>query len=189
MCNTVTNILTINGTEGQVAKVRDFIKGSKGESISFQKFFPMPKNLTGKHNVKYKFGGKTIPVPDWMDWRIKHWGTKWDAMPIEDDTVNATNRIIFNTASTTPDMAIALLAVVFPEVSFNVIFSDEYAGQYSGEYTFAGGGEVIEWNCLTDDSDEAMEYYFLTHEYDRENWKKNEDGEWVHINVENQDKE
>ena len=178
MCNYVTNILTINGTEDQVAKVRDFIKGSKGESISFQSFFPTPKNLKGKRNVNYKLGSKTIPVPDWMDWRIRYWGTKWDAIPIEDDAVNAPNRIIFNTASTTPDKAIVCLAVVFPEVSFHVIFSDENAGEYSGEYTLAGGGEEVEWNCLTDGSDEAMEYYFLTHEYDRGNWKKGEDGKW-----------
>ena len=189
MCNYVTNILTINGTEAQVAKVRDFIKGSNGESISFQSFFPMPENLTGKRNVNYEFGGRTIPIPDWMDWRFKHWGTKWDAMPVEDDTINAANRIIFNTVSTTPDMAIAMLSVVFPEVSFNIIFSDENAGEYSGEYTFTGGGDVVEWNWLTDDSDEAMEYYFLTHEYDRENWKKDEDGTWVNINDVDYDEE
>ena len=189
MCNTVTNILTINGTEEQVAKVREFIKGSNGESISFQSFFPMPKNLKGKRKVNYKYGGKTIPVPDWMVWRFKYWGTKWDAMPIEDDAVNAPNRIIFNTASTTPDRAIACLAVLFPEVSFHVIFSDECAGTYSGEYTFAGVGEVLEWTCLTDDSDEAMEYYFRTHEYDRGNWKKGEDGKWVNINEDEDNKE
>lgn len=181
MSNTVTNILTINGTDKQVAKVREFIKGSNNESISFQSIFPMPKNLKGKRNVNYKLGSKTISVPDWMDWRFKHWGTKWDAMPVEDDVVNAPNHIIFNTASTTPDKAIACLAVLFPEVSFHVIFSDECAGEYSGEYTFSGVAEDLKWTCLTDDSDEAMEYYFLTHEYDRANWKKGEDGKWVNI--------
>ena len=34
-----------------------------------------------------------------------------------------------------------------------------------------------------------MEYYFLTHEYDRENWKKDEDGTWVNINDEDYDEE
>ena len=81
-------------------------------------------------------------------------------------------------------MAIACLCVLFPEVSFHVIFSDENAGEYSGEYTFGGGGKELEWNCLTDDSDEAMEYYFRTHEYARNEWKKNESGEWVNITEE-----
>ena len=187
MCNYVTNILTINGTEEQVAKVRESIKGSNGEPISFQSFFPMPKNLKGKRHVNYQFESKTIPIPDWMDWRFRYWGTKWDAMPIDDD-VNAPNRILFNTASTTPDMAIACLSYLFPGVSFHVIFSDENAGKYSGEYTYVGG-EMIERNWLTDDSDEAMEYYFLTHEYDRENWKKDADGEWVNIYDEERDEE
>lgn len=187
MPNIVANILTINGTEDQVTKVCEFIKGSNGESISFQSFFPMPKNLKGKRTVKVKFGSEDLSIPDWMYWRFKHWGTKWDASPIEDDPINASNRIIFNTASTTPDMAIAFLAVSFPEVSFHVIFSDEYPGNYSGEYTFGGGGKDISWSCLTDDSDEAMEYYFLTHEYDRKNWKKDEDGKWINIEDEDDD--
>lgn len=187
MSNIVANILTINGTEDQVAKVREFIKGSNGESISFQSFFPMPKNLKGKRTVKVKFGSEDLSIPDWMDWRFKHWGTKWDASPIEDDPINASNRIIFNTADTTPDMAIAFLAVSFPEVSFHVIFSDEYPGNYSGEYTFGGEGNDLAWSCLTDDSDEAMEYYFLTHEYDRKNWKKDEDGKWINIEDEDDD--
>lgn len=187
MSTLVSNIMTINGSDEQVKKVREFIKGSKGESISFQSFIPMPKKLKGERNVKVKVGSRTILVPDWMDWRVKNWGTQRDAMPIEDDAVNAPNRIIFNTASTTPDMAIARLSILFPEVSFNVIFSEESAGTYSGEYTFGNGGIEIEWSCLTDDSDEAMEYYFLTHEYDRENWKKNEDGKWINIEDENED--
>ena len=118
-----------------------------------------------------------------MLWRFNNWGTKWDAEPVQDETVDAPNRIIFSTPTTTPDKAIQNLSREFPEVTFEVIFSDDYAGQYSGKYTVAGG-EVAEWTCLEDDSDEAMEYYFLTHEYDRENWKKDAAGEWININEE-----
>ena len=81
----------------------------------------------------------------------------------------------------------------FPDVTLDVIFSDEYPGQFAGEYTLSGG----EWfkkgfysenddNCIS--IDQAMEYYFRTHEYDRVNWKQDEDGEWVNIN-ENEDDE
>ena len=52
MSNTVTNILTINGTEEQVAEVRNFIKGSRGKSISLQSIYPMPKKLKGKREVE-----------------------------------------------------------------------------------------------------------------------------------------
>ena len=57
MSNTVTNILTINGTDKQVAKVREFIKGSNGEPISFQSIFPMPEDLKGEHKETIMLGG------------------------------------------------------------------------------------------------------------------------------------
>lgn len=180
MSNSITNILTIKGTEEQVAKVRDYIKGSNGESISFQAFCPTPEDLKGEIEVDFKVGKYTIPVPDWMLWRFEYWGTKCDADPIQDESVDAPNQIIFNTSSTTPDKAIQNLSKKFPGVTFEIIFSDEYPGQYSGKYTISEGKE-IEWICLEDDSDEAMEYYFLTHEYDCVNWKKDEDGEWVSV--------
>jgi hypothetical protein len=188
MSNNVSNILTINGTEEQVAKIREFIKGSNGESISFQSFIPMPKNLKGKRNVNVKIGSMTIAIPDDMDWRYQNWGSKWDAMPIEDEAVEAPNRILFNTADETPVAAISHLSEMFPDVSFHVIFSDENEDFYCGEYSISGGAMTNKvwydvWGEAMDDisNDQVMEYYFLTHEYARKEWKKDEDGEWVRV--------
>ena len=197
MSNTVTNILTINGTDKQVAKVREFIKGSNNESISFQSIFPMPKKLKGKHMVEqkdlpYPPGMKPISIPDWMDWRLKFWGCKWDAETIHDEAVDAPNRILFNTPNSTSFEAIVILSLLFPEVTFNLIFSDEYPKQYCGEFTITGG-EISNYACYNGFShtdiggisvDQQMEYYFRTHEYDRENWKKDADGEWINISDE-----
>ena len=194
MSNSVTNILTINGTEEQVAKVRDYIKGSNGEPISFQSIFPMPKSLKGKRMVKVKGVNppsgleKPLTIPDWMDWRFKWWGTHEDADPIQDDVVDAPNRIIFNTPSTTPLNAMIILSVLFPEVTFNVIFCDQNENFFCGEYTLFGGeAENMVWyDALATEhidisTDQKMEYYFRTHEYARDEWKKDEDGKWVHI--------
>ena len=192
MANIVSNILTINGTEDQVAKVRDFIKGSNGESISLQSIVPMPKKLKGKRQVvleglPYPEGVDPISVPDWVFWRMTRWGTVRDAEPISDEAVDAPNRIIFNTSNDTPFAAMVALSELFPEVTLNIIFSDEYPELYCGEYTITGG-EVTnpEWydgiNHTGDiPVDQQMEYYFRTHEYEREEWKKNEDGEWCLI--------
>ena len=90
MSNTISNILTIIGTEEQVAQVRNYIKGSNGESISFQSIVPMPKELKGERMVEIKDvpeGMKPISVPDWLYWRMQYWGCKWDAEPIRDDAV------------------------------------------------------------------------------------------------------
>lgn len=183
MANIITNILTINGTTEDVTKVREFIKGANGETISFQSFLPMPDDLNGEKDVELMMG---ISFPDWYVWRVTHWSTKWDAMPVSDEAVDAPNRIIFNTADATPIRALKALSLHFPEVTFHVIFSDEFAGQFAGEYIVTDG-EVTKkfWFdvALSKDDvfDEAMEYYFRTHEYDRENWKKDEDGEWVSV--------
>ena len=200
MSNTVTNILTINGTDKQVAKVREFIKDSNGESISFQSIFPMPKKLKGKHMVEqkdlpYPPGMKPISVPDWMSWRLKYWGTVKDAETIHDEAVDAPNRILFHTPSDTPLQAIMILSLLFPEATFNVIFSDAQPNLFCGEYTFSGGEVAnLTWFdgiAKTGDIsvDQQMEYYFRTHEYDRENWKKNADGKWINIEEEDNEEE
>ena len=175
MSNTVSNILTINGTEDQVAKVRDFIKGSKGESISFQSIIPMPVELTDGL--------------DRMMWKYMHWGTKWDANAVYDGAVDAPNHILFNTQEATPILAMIALSSHFPDVTFSVIFSDEYPGLFAGEYTLFGGKwskrgwySAFDNNCCS--IDQAMEYYFRTHEYEREYWKKDDDGEWCYIDDE-----
>lgn len=174
MSNTITNILTINGTEKQVAKVREFIKGSNGESISFPSFLPIPEGLNDDM--------------DRMMWKFMHWGTELDAEPVCDEVVDAPNRIIFNTKNSAPIMAMRALSSYFPNVTLNFIFSDEYPGLLAGEYTLTGG-EITKkvlydvWGEGTDDlsEDQVMEYYFRTHEYERNEWKKNEDGEWINI--------
>lgn len=193
MSNTITNILTINGTEEEVAKVRNYVKGSNGESISFQSFIPMPKRLKGNRKVVVKDcpvpeGMDPITVPDWEYWRIQNWGTVCDAMTIHDEDVEAPNRIIFLTASDTPLAAITTLSQKFPEITFNVIFSDDYVELYCGEYTITGGKVTnkVWYDAIAKigdlSEDQQMEYYFLTHEYDRNEWKKNEEGRWYNIN-------
>lgn len=200
MCNYVTNILTINGTEEQVTQVRNHIKGANGEPISFQSIFPMPKRLKGKKNVElknypYPKGMMPISIPDWMEWRFKYWGCMWEPDPICDDAVDAPNRILFNTISDTPLQAMIILSILFPEVTLNIIFSDACEQLYCGEYTITGGkvSNMVWYDALGNIGDipvdQQMEYYFLTHEYDRINWKKDEDGEWVNIYAEDQEEE
>ena len=200
MSNTVTNILTINGTEEQVAEVRNFIKGSNGESISLQSIIPMPKKLRGKKMIEIKGlsispDEEPITIPDWMDWRLKNWGPKWDAEPVQDEDDDAPNRIIFYTADVSPLHAMTFLSKRFPALTFHVIFSDEYEDSYCGEYTLTGGeaANVVWYDAWVPEHnnlpiDQVMEYYFLTHEFDRAMWKKDDDGSWYRIKDE-QDEE
>ena len=188
MCNFITNVLTINGTEEEVAKVRNFIKGPYGDPILFQSFIPMPSCWNVGRRIEIISDGKPITVPDWEYWRMQNWGTWWEADPIFDDDDNDNpNRIVFSTVTDTPRAAITTLSKKFPEITFNVIFSDDIVQLYCGEYTIIGG---MVTNKICYDAvykvgdisvDCQMEYYFLTHEYDRNNWEKNEEGEWCRI--------
>ena len=88
---------------------------------------------------------------------------------------------MFNTPDATPYAAMNALSKMFPKVTFHVTFSDQCPGMLCGEYTLRNGRARNKVFLAFDDSDEAMEYYFLTHEYARDEWKKNEDGEWVEM--------
>ena len=192
MSNTITNVLTINGTEEEVAKVRNFIKGSNGEPISFQSFIPMPEGLKGNHKVEVKNcplpkGMDPITIPDWQWWRIQNWGTIRDAVTVFDVLLDDPNRILFSTASDTPLAAVITLSKKFPEITFHVSFSDDIAALYCGEYTVTGGKvtDKVWYDAISNlgdlSVDQQMEYYFLTHEYDRKDWMKNDEGEWCRI--------
>lgn len=167
-----------------VSKVREYIKGSNGEPISFASFIPEPKDLKGEATVN--INGYDISIPAWLEWRINNWGTKWDAYDICEE---ATDRLAFSTANSSPCSVIEHLSKVFPEVTFHMTFADEFVGQCCGEYTFLGGNLVDEVYIHYEESDRAMEYYFLTHESEREFWKKNEAGEWVEIEDEEEETE
>lgn len=187
MANTITNILTINGTEEQVSNVRNFIKGANGESISLQSIYPMPEEIDDESEVEFM----GLSFEAWHFWRMVNWDTSWEARPVHDEHVDTPNRIMFDTGSTTPVNAMMHLSNAFPEIPFNVVFSDEYPGQYSGEYTLVGGEvtnrvwrDTMDWSRNNCTESESMEYYFLTHEYDRENWKRDDNGEWICMETE-----
>lgn len=191
MANIITNILTINGSDEQVAKVREFIKGANGDPISFQSIIPMPEDLYEAPPVEVEQW--PFPIPAWEFWRMKNWSAKCEPEPVEDELVNSFNRIIFDTRDATPIAAIRHLSQAFPSVIFEIVFACEFAGDFCGEYIFKGGTMIkkVLHDAWPDDPvpvDEQMEYYFRTHEYDRKNWRKDEDGEWVYI-YEDEDEE
>lgn len=179
MANHISNLLTINASEDMVSKVREYIKGSNGESISFQSFIPEPEGLDGE--VTINMYGHDISIPTCFAWRFAKWGPKWDAW---DSREISSGCLFFKTANNTPVPAMKNLSQAFPEVTFHITFADEYAGQYCGEYTLIGGKMVDEVFIEYEDSDRAMEYFFLTHEGEREFWKKDENGSWYDIDAE-----
>ena len=180
----------MHGNEEQISKVRETIKGKNGEPISFESFLPTPKENNLGKKVRGKGGGshKRLSLHNALFWRRENWGTCSEAEFVDEEVPNG---LMFYTISDTPYAAMWTLSTMFPEITFHIIFSSEYAGEYSGEYTFKAGDFLDErfYDCFMEENstiteDEAMEYHFLTHEYARKEWKKDEDGEWVKTDYE-----
>lgn len=135
MPNHITNILTLSGED--VEKVKETIKGVNDENISFNSFIPEPETHENITNAL------TLPFPNWYHWRVKNWGTKWDAYRLSKwygDTIS------FETAWSTPFAAFLKLSQLFPKTKIEVKFASEDVGSNLGSYILQGGNLIAEMN-------------------------------------------
>lgn len=93
---------------------------------------------------------------DWYDWRVEHWGSKWNA---DSTYVNREkNEITFYTAWSQVDPVIAKLAEMFPDTKIEYEFAEEIPGSFAGRNLYENG-KLIESEYLSDNK-EAFEIYF-----------------------------
>ena len=83
MPNNTTNYITIWTTNKDLLKKIE--KGFASHTL-MQTFHPMPKELEGT----------TAPqdTPNWYDWCVNHWGTKWDVYSYDEPTKRFKSAII-----------------------------------------------------------------------------------------------
>ena len=99
MPNWCYNGLSVTGDKNKLKPLIDIAKGD-GEGF-FQAIKPMPKELEGTNAPHDK--------PNWYDWRLENWGTKWDASDIdwqgleENDNGTVTIHLSFQTAWSPPE--------------------------------------------------------------------------------------
>ena len=200
MPNHVTSIITFKGETERVNDILAFIQGD-GQAIDFNKILPMPKcyeyDTTNHPDGKGLEVGKPIGfegpiateelieeykratkeqrekygVVGWYDWRVRNWGTKWNAY----DCVGEGNTILFDTAWNAPIPIFQQLAKMFPDIELHVVFADEDAGYNTGELTIQGENAIV--NFPDDDTDESWALYFATHDYATDEYEK-VDGKW-----------
>jgi hypothetical protein len=135
MPNWVTNILTINASDEVVTKIKEEVKTTEN-GFDFESILPMP--------IEFE--------DDWYNWRIENWGTKWNSSEIYVFDEGFT----FNTAWSTPFNLLVGLSKKYPNVEFNVRFSDEDFGYNVGEFTLLNGIET-ELNLPDGGTREAFE--------------------------------
>jgi hypothetical protein len=99
------------------------------QDFDFRSIVPQPAGL-------YDDADKpTNGLPDWYDWCINHWGTKWNAC----ESQTTENGFEFNTAWSTPEPIIRALSEKFPTVEFGVDYADENLGYNCGIYIYKNG--------------------------------------------------
>lgn len=96
-------------------------------------------------------------VPDWYDWSIRYWGTKWNSCNTYIDLKEGT--ICFDTAWSPATLIIARLAELYQNMKIIYSFAEEQMGYYSGQSIF-NGGVLINEDIYAPFSKEAYEMSF-----------------------------
>lgn len=77
---------------------------------------------------------------DWYNWRILHWGTKWNAMDAK--LLDGGFGWLFYTAWSVPEQIVKTLSMIFPNPMFTLRYADEDFGMNCGEVTYQNGFET-----------------------------------------------
>jgi hypothetical protein len=78
---------------------------------------------------------------DWYSWSVANWGTKWNAYSISE----VDDKIMFDTAWSTPFPVIEKLSSMFPNVQITLEFADEDFGHNCGEIVFLYGESIVDF--------------------------------------------
>lgn len=87
------------------------------------------------YNNLQKFGS-----PDWYDWSIRNWGSKWNSYGYDDEPFHdEENQIEFLTAWSNVEPIIKRLSEMFPDAEFFYQWADEDFGSNVGQQTWQNG--------------------------------------------------
>ena len=76
-------------------------------------------------------------TPTWYEWRIRNWGTKWNAYNCEFDAANIELR--FDTAWSAPHQILSRLALMYPGLEIEHKWADEDIGYNCGRSEYRDG--------------------------------------------------
>ncbi len=135
MPNWCWNSLEVCGTKEHMSEFYRIIDLSDG-NFCMESFMPTPRKQTDK-------GGEELR-DDWYEWRVSHWGTKWDVDSLnsydssrEDDYY----RVSYDTAWSPNVEFILSISKTFPNLSF-ILEYEEGGCQIAGEVKIQNGEEL-----------------------------------------------
>lgn len=145
----------VNGKKEDVKEFIDGVQGSErhgteNSMFDFNNFIPQPKNLY-KENIgrdkKEELNAQGIP--NWYDWNIDNWGTKWNARCEDRDIVHSVAdgidsvRYELETAWSFPSPVIEKMLEKYPHLSFEIEGEEE--SQEYGVYIKHDNGDTESW--------------------------------------------
>jgi len=140
MANHCANRIEIQGEAKDVAVVKKFLQG-KDTCFDFNNILPMPEELENTlvpvpdpETFKNRRLRKLYGTDSWYDWKILHWGTKWNSFNGEIADMDDEYLVYkFDTAWSPPEPVIHALREKFEEISITAFFDEpgmEIAGYY-----------------------------------------------------------
>ena len=149
MPNWCMNEIAIQGDKSELKKFAD---KSKGKDLSLKTYYPEPNYEETDVPDWNPMPGKKSIMPDWWNWRVTNWGTKWDLCETEGQVWEIrgdgypTNpfryEFHFNTAWSPPEAAFTKISKDFPELTFVLKYA-EGGCDFSGQLTVRNG-EALE---------------------------------------------
>lgn len=135
MPNWCSNRLEVCGTKEHMSEFYKIIDWSNG-NFCMESFMPTPRKQTDN-------GGEELR-DDWYEWRVSHWGTKWDVDSIssyESARKDDYYSIGYDTAWSPNVEFILTISKAFPNLSFTLEY-EECGCQIAGEVKIQNGEEL-----------------------------------------------
>ena len=172
MPNWCNNRLRVIGSKENIAKYRHLFllpkKNEHGQQFSFACAVPQPENLyKNPLNWKKEIELTEQGIPNWYNWNINNWGTKWnaDCYDIEENYGGETDHMIFyfNTAWSPPTQWFYKLCdqIEAGDLILEMFFS-EIGVSFAGTLVYDQDGNIVEYEGrITDvicDTDIQIKY-------------------------------
>ena len=116
----VNDVIVEPYPKDQIKEFKEYVTVGKYE-FSFEAIIPMPENVK---DTTYTPLGQT-PDPNWHDWSIENWGTKWDpddVQVVDEDEESITYS--FDTAWSPPVPICEALRDKFPDLNISWFYRE-----------------------------------------------------------------
>ena len=151
MPNHTSNRLTLRGSNVEVARFMDDNRTEETDDVgspihlSFENLLPTPPEMLESNAIKH--GDSKAKMPDWYNWRVENWGTKWDAYDFPNDWVSvmpkdAPNWLHLNWSMGEVPNVLGFYTAWSPPTPWLVAVSEKYDLEFMLEYADEGGGFV-----------------------------------------------